>query len=49
MNVLRDALLTPGMISKMSRESAAFVRKHHDYIKVSQQYLKMYEQLLKEK
>ena len=49
LNVLREALLTPGRISKMSRESAAFVRKHHDYIKVSQQYLKMYEQLLKEK
>ena len=49
LNVLREALLTPGRISQLSRESAAFVRKHHDYIKVSQQYLKMYEQLLKEK
>ena len=45
MNVLRDALLTPGRISQMSRESVAFVRKHHDYMKVSRQYIKMYEQI----
>ena len=30
LNVLREALLTPGRISEMSRDSAAFVRKHHD-------------------
>lgn len=45
MNVLRDALLTPGRISQLSRESVAFVRKHHDYMKVSRQYIKMYEQI----
>ena len=45
-NVLREALLTPGRISKMSRESAAFVRKHHDYMKVSRQYIEMYDGLL---
>ena len=46
LNVLREALLTPGRISKMSRESAAFVRKHHDYMKVSRQYIEMYDGLL---
>ena len=46
LKVLREALLTPGRISKKSRESAAFVRKHHDYIKVSRQYIEMYEGLL---
>ena len=46
LKVLREALLTPGRISKMSRESAAFVRKHHDYIKVSRQYIEMYDGLL---
>ena len=46
LNVLREALLTPGRISKMSRESAAFVRKHHDYIKVSRQYIEVYDRLL---
>ena len=45
MNVLRDALLTPGRISQLSRESIAFVRKHHDYMKVSRQYLEMYKQI----
>ena len=46
LKVLREALLTPGRISKMSCESAAFVRKHHDYIKVSRQYIEMYDGLL---
>ena len=41
--VLRNALLTPGVISQLSRESIAFVRKHHDYINVSRQYIEMYE------
>ena len=45
MNVLR-ALLTPGRISELSRESVTFVRKHHDYMKVSRQYVEMYEKLL---
>ena len=46
LNVLREALLTPGRISEMSRDSAAFVRKHHDYMKVSMQYIEMYDGLL---
>ena len=46
LNVLREALLTPGRISEMSRDSAAFVRKHHDYMKVSRQYIEMYDGLL---
>ena len=46
MNVLRESLLTPGRISQLSRESVAFVRKHHDYMKVSKQYVEMYEKLL---
>lgn len=46
LKVLRDALLTPGKISQLSCQSAAFARKHHDYMAVSRQYLKMYEDLL---
>ena len=46
LNVLREALLTPGRISEMSRDSAAFVRKHHDYMKVIRQYIEMYDGLL---
>lgn len=46
MNVLREALLTPGRISLLSRQSVAFVRKHHDYMAVSRQYINMYESLL---
>ena len=46
LKVLREALLTPGRISKMSCESTAFVRKHHDYMKVSRQYIEMYDVLL---
>ena len=46
LNVLREALLTPGRISEMSRDSAAFVGKHHDYMKVSRQYIEMYDGLL---
>ncbi len=45
LEVLRKALLTPGRISQLSRESIAFVRKHHDYMKVSRQYLEMYKQI----
>ena len=45
MNVLREALLTPGRISQLSRQSADFVRKHHDYMKVSKQYIEMYNQI----
>lgn len=45
MNVLRDALLTPGRISQLSRQSADFVRKHHDYMKVSKLYIEMYNQI----
>ena len=45
MNVLRNALLTPGRISQLSRESVAFVRKHHDYMKVSKHYIEMYNQI----
>ena len=46
LEVLREALLTPGRISELSRESVTFVRKHHDYMKVSRQYVEMYEKLL---
>lgn len=46
LEVLREALLTPDRISELSRESAAFVRKYHDYMKVSRQYVEMYDGLL---
>ena len=46
LEVLREALLTPCRISELSRESVTFVRKHHDYMKVSRQYIEMYDGLL---
>ena len=46
LEVLRKALLTLGKIRELSRKSAAFVRKHHDYMKVSRQYIEMYDGLL---
>lgn len=46
LEILCDALLTPGCISKMSRDSIAFVCKHHNYLKVSRQYIKMYDAIL---
>ena len=45
LDVLRNALLTPGRISQLSRDSVAFVQKHHDYMKVSRQYIEMYKQI----
>lgn len=48
LRVLGEALLTEGTVSRLSRESAAFVRKHHDYMKVSMEYVSMFEGLEKE-
>lgn len=45
LRVLRSALLTPGKISQLSRESTAFALKHHDYIKVCKEYIGMYKEL----
>ncbi len=33
----------PEMISRLKNDSIAFVRKHHDYLKVARQYLKLYK------
>ena len=46
MNVLRATLLTPGKITQMSRDSIKFVRKHHDYMNVSKQYIDMFLDVL---
>lgn len=46
-NILYDALLTPGKISKLSRESVVFVHKHHHYMKVCRKYIEMYETIMK--
>ena len=46
LRVLGEALLTEGTVSRLSRESAAFVRKHHDYMKVSMEYVSMFEELI---
>ena len=45
MQVLRNALLTPGRISELSVQSAAFVRKYHDARDVSRKYLAFYQAL----
>lgn len=46
---LAGALLTPGRIAEMSRQSVEFVRKYHDHRLVARQYERLYESLLAEK
>ena len=42
---IEQLVLHPERIPQLKRESVEYVRKHHDYIKVSRQYLDFYESL----
>ncbi len=40
---LEQLVLHPERISELKRQSIAYVRRHHDYIKVARQYLELYQ------
>lgn len=42
---IEKLVLHPEGIPKLKRESVEYVKKHHDYVKVAQQYLDFYEKL----
>lgn len=46
LNALRATLLRPERIEDMKRQGLEFVRKHHDYLKVSGMYLDVYKKVL---
>ncbi|MBO5627709.1 MAG: glycosyltransferase [Aeriscardovia sp.] len=43
---LEKIVLHPEIIPKLKSESIEYVKRHHDYIKVSKQYIDMYEKIL---
>lgn len=49
MMMLRETLLYPEKIEDMKRQGIEFVRKYHDHVRVAEKYIKLYEQLLKDK
>lgn len=46
LKTLRKVLLDPLKIEELKRQGMEFVRKHHDYIKVSKMYIDVYKSLL---
>jgi len=42
---LEQLILHPERISDLKRESVEYIRRHHDYIKVAEQYVKFYSKL----
>ena len=40
---LEQALLTPGNVALLSKQSVEFVRKYHDYRKVAAEYVEVYK------
>lgn len=46
-SIIEEALFTEGNLVKLSRQSVEFVKKYHDYHKVSKEYEQMYISLLK--
>ncbi|MCF0197119.1 MAG: glycosyltransferase, partial [Bacteroidaceae bacterium] len=45
---LREALLTPGRVEALSRQSRQFVERHHDARQVARAYAEMYEGIRQE-
>lgn len=43
---LEDLILHPERLSQLKRQSIEYVQKHHDYIKVAQQYVEFYEKVI---
>ena len=44
-NELEQLILHPERIQELKRQSAEYIKRHHDYIKVAQQYLDFYTEL----
>ena len=42
---LEDLILHPERISDLKKQSVEYIKRHHDYIKVAQQYLDLYSGL----
>ena len=42
---LEQLILHPERISDLKRQSVEYVRRHHDYLKVAEQYIKFYQEL----
>lgn len=45
LRTLEEALLTPGRVAELSRQSRLFVEKYHDARQVAVSYIKLYEEL----
>ena len=44
-NELEQLILHPERISELKKQSVEYIRRHHDYIKVAEQYVKFYQEL----
>ena len=44
-NELEQLILHPERISDLKKQSVEYVRRHHDYLKVAEQYIKFYQEL----
>ncbi len=41
-----ELLLQPGRLAELSRQSVAYIRRHHDHVKVAQQYVDFWQRAL---
>jgi len=46
LKILRETLLHPEKIERLKKEGLEFVKKHHDYIKVCEKHIELYNKLL---
>mgnify|MGYP003215021020 CR=1 FL=1 len=46
LETLREVLLNPLKIEELKHQGMKFIRKHHDYVKVSNMYIDVYKSLL---
>jgi glycosyltransferase involved in cell wall biosynthesis len=42
---LEQLILHPERISDLKKQSVEYVRRHHDYLKVAEQYIRLYQEL----
>ena len=47
-DALEELVMHPEKISKLQNDSVAYVRKHHDYIKVAREYEELYKKIMKQ-
>lgn len=45
-NALEDIILNPSKINTLKQQSIEYIMRHHDYVKVAHQYLKLYQDLI---